>query len=433
MKIAVIGTGYVGLPTAAGFTNLGFKVSCIDIMEEKINKLKKGIIPIYEPGLSQLIKDGVEQGLLSFTTSMKEGVKDADVIILAVGTPTDPETNRADMKYIKGASKELAPLLNKYCVVVTKSTVPIGTGSMVQDLIRKENPDAKFDYASIPEFLKEGAAVKDFFNPDRIVIGVESEKAKKILATMYHSFEVKGTPITYYGIRSAEAVKYASNSLLGIKISFINEIANLCEKSGANIEEVAEGIGLDSRIGKKFLQTGPGFGGSCFPKDMTEIVEYGKLVKADQTLIETALNVNSSRKVYLSRRALNIIGSGEKTVGVLGLAFKAETDDVRYSASFDVVKALLNKNFNVKAYDKKAMENFDKELQNKNVNYCEDLYECVSECDAIIIMTEWNEFTNMDLSKIKEKMKGNIIIDYRNLLERDVVEKHKFSYYCLGK
>jgi len=433
MKIAIIGTGYVGLPTAAGFSSFGINAVCVDKIEEKITNLKNCILPIYEPGLEVYVKSGMKEGKLSFTTNLAEAVKDAKVVMLAVGTPTDANTGHADLSYIKAAAKELAPLINSYTVIATKSTVPVGTGDMLTELIRAENPNADFDCVSVPEFLKEGRAIEDFFEPDRIVIGVNTDRAKEVMSDLYAPFLVKEVPMVYCNRRSAEMIKYAANCFLGMKISFINEIADVCEKLKADITDVSKGIGLDSRIGAKFLQPGPGFGGSCFPKDMLELVRTSQEIGAEISLVKQSLSVNASRKEKLARKTVNIIGDGENPVAILGLAFKAETDDVRYSPAFDMAEALLNKNIPVKVHDPKAMDNFKKLLKDDRVQYCEDLYDCIDGCRAIVIVTEWNEFISMDLEKVKSLITNNLIIDYRNLFTPEHMDKLGFSYHCVGR
>lgn len=432
MKIAIIGTGYVGLPTGVGLAELGNNVVCIDREQRKIEALQAGELTLYEDGLEDLLRSNVKSGRLKFTTSMKEGVTDADVVIIAVGTPPHPVTKEADMKYIHAAATELADYLTGYTVVATKSTVPVGTGDDVESLISKRNPFANFDVVSLPEFLREGFAIHDFFNPDRIVIGSNSEKACNVLKELYKPFEGK-TNMLFVSRRSSETIKYASNAFLAIKIHYINEMANFCEKAGADIREVAKGMGLDSRIGNRFLNPGPGYGGSCFPKDTMAMAFMARQNNVDMTLIKAAIDGNKKRKKEMADRILNAVKNIESPkIAVLGLAFKNGTDDCRESPAMEIIAELLEQNANITAYDPKAMGTACAILGDK-IKYADDIYMAVKGADVLAILTEWPDFAKLDLDMAASLMKSKNIVDCRNLLNATECEKKGFKYQGIGK
>ena len=432
MKVGIIGTGYVGLPTGVGLAELGNQVTCIDREPSKINALKAGKITLYEDGLEDLFHKNVREGRLHFTTSMEEGVKDADLVIIAVGTPPHPVTKEADMKYIHAAATELAEYLTGYTVVATKSTVPVGTGDVVEGLIQKKNPTADFDVVSLPEFLREGFAVHDFFHPDRIVVGANTEKAKNVIKELYKPFEGK-TNMLFVKRRSSETIKYASNAFLAIKIHYINEMANFCEKTGADINEVAKGMGLDSRIGPRFLNPGPGYGGSCFPKDTMAMAFMGRQNNVDMTLINAAIEGNLQRKKQMAGRILTAVeGIENPKIAVLGLAFKDGTDDCRESPAMEIVGELINRGANITAYDPKAIETA-RLLVGDKINYAEDMYSTLKDADVLAILTEWGEFKNLDLNKAADLMRHKKIVDCRNLIDADTAKDLGFDYQGIGR
>ena len=432
MKVGIIGTGYVGLPTGVGLAELGNQVTCIDREPSKINALKSGKITLYEDGLEDLFHKNVREGRLHFTTSMAEGVKDADLVIIAVGTPPHPVTKEADMKYIHTAATELAEYLTGYTVVATKSTVPVGTGDVVEGLIQKKNPTANFDVVSLPEFLREGFAVHDFFHPDRIVVGANTEKAKNVIKELYKPFEGK-TNMLFVKRRSSETIKYASNAFLAIKIHYINEMANFCEKTGADINEVAKGMGLDSRIGPRFLNPGPGYGGSCFPKDTMAMSFMARQNGVEMTLINAAIEGNLQRKKQMAARILAAVeGIENPKIAVLGLAFKDGTDDCRESPAMEIVGELINRGANITAYDPKAMETA-KLLVGDKINYAEDMYSTLKDADVLAILTEWGEFKSLDLNKAADLMRHKKIVDCRNLIDGKQAKDLGFNYQGIGR
>lgn len=432
MKIAIIGTGYVGLPTGVGLAELGNNVVCVDKIESKINKLNRGELTLYEDGLAELFKKNVVSGALRFTTDTGEAVRDADVVMLAVGTPPHPLTKEADLKYIYAAAEELAPFLTGYTVVATKSTVPVGTGDEVEKIICQKNPTADFDVASLPEFLREGFAIHDFFNPDRIVIGTETPRARETLLKLYRPFAEK-CEFLCVKRRSSETIKYASNAFLAMKIHYINEMADFCEKSGADIREVAKGMGLDSRIGKKFLNPGPGYGGSCFPKDTNAMAEMGKKYGARLTLIETTIAENDARKARIGQRVIETIREHpEGKIAVLGLAFKGGTDDCRESPAIDIIKEMIRHSRNITVYDPKALANA-KAILNNTVNYAETVEETCKDADVAVILTEWEEFRRLDLERLKQIMRSPKIVDMRNMLNAEEAAAAGFDYQCVGR
>lgn len=432
MKVAIIGTGYVGLPTGIGLAELGNNVVCIDKIEEKINSLKAGKVTIYEDGMEDLFQKNLASGRLQFTTSMEEGIKGADVVLIAVGTPPHPVTKEADMKYIHAAATELASYLDGYTVVATKSTVPVGTGDDVEELIRKTNPSADFDVVSLPEFLREGFAIHDFFHPDRIVIGANSQKARDVLLKLYKPFEGK-TNFLLVNRKSSEAIKYASNAFLAMKIHYINEMADFCEKAGADVKEVAQGMGLDSRIGAKFLNPGPGYGGSCFPKDTNAMAQMGKKYGVHLSLIETTIEQNDLRKAKMGLRALEMVNHNPKArIAVLGLAFKGGTDDCRESPAMQILQEILKHNSNVCVFDPKAMSNAKAILGDK-VSYANSALDACKDAELVVILTEWEEFRALDLVQLKQMMKSPKILDLRNMLDAQKAQDLGFVYSCIGK
>lgn len=431
MKVAIIGTGYVGLPTGVGLAELGNEVICIDRDPSKIERLNNGILTIFEDGLEELFKKNVAQKRIRFTTSMKEGVSAADIVLIAVGTPPHPITKEADMKYIHAAATELAEYLNGYTVIATKSTVPVGTGDGVETLIRKKNPTADFDVVSLPEFLREGYAIHDFFNPDRIIIGANSERACQLVQQLYTPFADK-TTLLCVKRRSSETIKYASNAFLAMKIHYINEMSNFCEKTGADVFEVAQGMGLDSRIGNKFLNPGPGYGGSCFPKDTNAMAYMARQNGVNLSLIEATIKGNEARYGQMAEKILKAAKSDSPKIGVLGLAFKNGTDDCRMSPALSIVQELIRRNVQLTAFDPKAMDNARLILGDK-ISYAPDMYEVMKDADVLAILTEWSDFKNIDFSKAAELMKQKVIVDCRNLLNKDQAIEAGFEYQGIGR
>jgi len=435
MNITMIGTGYVGLVTGTCFAEFGHHVTCVDKIAEKIEQLQNGIIPIYEPGLDSLVAKNRDEGRLSFTTDVGEAVADADAVFLAVGTPTSRRGDGyADLTYIYEASKELAPYLREYTVIVDKSTVPVGTARQVARIIREQNPEADFDVASNPEFLREGAAITDFMRPDRVVIGVESDRAEQVLRDIYKPLYLLETPIVSTTIETAELIKYAANAFLAVKISFINEIANVCEAVGADVTALARGIGMDGRIGSKFLHPGPGYGGSCFPKDtlalMRIVQEYGENVR----IVEAAVEVNAAQKARMVKKIRDALGGSEsgKTIGVLGLTFKPETDDMRESPAVSILPALLEKGAAIQAHDPKGMEEAKKYLPD-GIEYVNNAYEAGDGADCVVLMTEWNQYRALDLDRLLKLMRQPIFVDLRNVYDPAAMREKGFRYTGVGR
>lgn len=433
MRVAMIGTGYVGLVSGACFSEFGTDVICVDKDVEKINRLEDGIMPIYEPGLDVLVENNVKAGRLTFTTDLKEGVKDADAVFIAVGTPTRRGDGHADLSYVYAAAEEIAEAMEGFTVIVTKSTVPVGTGREVERIIRAKRPDAEFAVVSNPEFLREGSAIGDFMRPDRVVIGTSNERAREVMSDLYRPLYLIETPIVFTTRETSEMIKYAANTFLAAKITFINEIADLCEKVGADVHDVARGIGLDGRIGKKFLHPGPGYGGSCFPKDTLALVRTAQEYDSPLRIIETVVSVNADRKKAMADRIISACGGSVegKTIGILGLAFKPNTDDMRDAPSLDIVPALIAAGATVKAYDPEAMEEAKKLLD--GLNYCENAYDTIENADAMVVLTEWNEFRGIDLDRIKELLKHPIVVDLRNVYDPAEMAGSGFSYSCVGR
>ncbi|MBN1872347.1 MAG: UDP-glucose/GDP-mannose dehydrogenase family protein [Candidatus Omnitrophica bacterium] len=429
MDIGVIGAGYVGLVTAACFAKLGHKVICVDIDTAKINALKKGKIPIYEPGLDQLVRSGLRAKNIYFTANIKSAIAKSTVIFIAVGTP--PKDNgEADLTYIENVARKIATEMPSYRLIVEKSTVPVQTGKRIEETIKAYNKKKiKFDVASNPEFLREGQAISDFLSPDRIVIGVNSKKARDILSSIYASFKA---PIIVTDIESAELIKHASNSFLAMKISYINSIANICERCGADIVKVSKGIGLDRRIGKDFLNSGVGFGGFCFPKDLEAFIRISEKLGYDFDLLRSVKRVNDYQKIlFIKKIEESLWVLNGKTIAVLGIAFKPNTDDIRYAPAIDIIKMLQNEGVKIKAFDPQAMKNAKTVL--KDVKFCKDAYSAVRDSDCLCIITDWDEFKSLDLKRVKRLMKQPIIVDGRNIYEPKDVEKFGLKYKGIGR
>lgn len=436
MKVVIVGTGYVGLVTGACLADVGVEVCCIDVDENKIERLKQGILPIYEPGLEEIVVKNYKNKRLTFSTSLKDNLQNARAVFIAVGTPPN-EDGSADMKYVLNVAQDIGQNIQDYSVIVTKSTVPVGSSEIVRQAIQQEldsrNAAIKFDMASNPEFLKEGAAVKDFMSPDRIVIGVDTDKAKEIMDTLYKPFLLNGYRIIYMDIPSAEMTKYAANAMLATRISFMNDIANLCEKVGANINHVRAGIGSDPRIGKKFLYAGIGYGGSCFPKDVQALIKIGKDNGYTLRILEAVEAINDNQKNVLFTK-INQYFDGdlkEKIFAVWGLSFKPNTDDVRFAPAFVLIEALLKAGAKVKVFDPVAMDEARKQLGDK-VQWCNDVYETVKDADGIALVTEWNEFRLPDWTRIQSLMKGQAIFDGRNIYDDVQLQKQGFDYFGIG-
>jgi len=433
MRIGVVGTGYVGLVSGTCFAEFGVEVVCLDTDQSKIDMLENGQIPIYEPGLDDLVEKQVKAGRLSFTTDISVAMKDADAVFIAVGTPPRPEDGHADMTYVHQAARDIAKNLDGYTVVVTKSTVPVGTAREVEKIIRETNPNAQFDVCSNPEFLREGAAINDFMRPDRVVVGSNSERAKEVMQELYRPLFLNQTPIVFVAPETSELIKYASNAFLATKITFINEIADLCEATGANVQDVARAMGMDGRIGKKFLHAGPGYGGSCFPKDTLALSQIGQTFGAPQTLVEQVVNVNANRQKSMADRIIAACGGDVKgkRIGILGVSFKPNTDDVRAAPSLVVIPALQAAGAHVVAHDPVAMEEAKKQLE--NVEWRDDPYNVSNDADCLVIMTEWNEFRSLQLDRIQKEMKTPILVDLRNIYRLDDMKSRGFKYVSIGR
>jgi len=433
MRIVMIGTGYVGLVSGACFADFGHHVTCMDKDKSKIDALLEGRIPIFEPGLDLLLESNVEAGRLDFTLDIASVLPEADAVFIAVGTPSRRGDGHADLSYVYAAAEEMAPLLRNGAVVVDKSTVPVGTGDEVEAIIRRVRPDLDFSVASNPEFLREGAAIDDFKHPDRVVIGVNDAHAEKVLQEIYRPLTRNESAILSMSRRAAELTKYAANAFLATKISFINEIADLCEKVGADVRDVAKGIGTDSRIGARFLQPGPGYGGSCFPKDTLALLKTGQDYGAPLQIVESVVEVNKQRKIAMGQKVIEAMG-GEtqgKTVALLGLTFKADTDDMRDSPAIDIVAALQAAGITVRAYDPEGMETSKAVID--GLTYCENSYDAMTGADAAVIVTEWDVFRALDLGKAKAVLNRPLLVDLRNLYSRTDVEKQGFEYVAVGR
>jgi UDPglucose 6-dehydrogenase len=433
MRVAMIGTGYVGLVSGACIADFGHQVTCVDKDSTKIAALNAGEIPIFEPGLGDVVRANVKQGRLLFTTELRGAVSEADAVFIAVGTPSRRGDGHADLTYVYDAAREIAAALGGFTVVITKSTVPVGTGDEVERIIHERRPDADFAVVSNPEFLREGAAIHDFKHPDRIVVGTDDERAKKVVAEIYRPLYLNQAPMVYTERRTAELIKYAANAFLATKITFINEIADLCERVGADVQEVARGIGFDNRIGPKFLHAGPGFGGSCFPKDVRALIKTAQDHDVPMRILEAVETVNDTRKRAMARKVSSAFSGvlRGKTVAVLGLTFKPNTDDMREAPSIPLITALQDMGAKVRAYDPAGMDQARQVLS--DVTYCAEAYECVEEADAAVIVTEWEQFRALDLERVRDLMACPVIIDLRNVYRPDEMKKHGFAYTCVGR
>ncbi len=433
MRIAMIGAGYVGLVSGACFSEFGVRVICVDKDEAKVEKLNRGEMPIYEPGLDSLVQTNMRGGRLSFTTDMSSAVDGADAVFIAVGTPSRRGDGHADLSHVYGAAEEIARALSGYAVVVTKSTVPVGTCRQVARTIREARPDADFDVASNPEFLREGSAIGDFMRPDRVVIGTDNARAREVLRRIYRPLYLIETPIIFTTLETSELIKYAANSFLATKVSFINEIADLCDRLGADVHDVARGMGLDGRIGRKFLHPGPGYGGSCFPKDALALLRTAQEAGAPFNILETVVRVNDERKKRMADKIIEACGGSiaSKTIAVLGLTFKPNTDDMRDAPSLVIVPALQKAGATVRAFDPAGMAEARKLLD--GVAWCEDAYDTMVKADALTILTEWNEFRALDLGRVKSLMNRPLMVDLRNIYNPEEMAAAGFSYSCLGR
>lgn len=432
MKIAMIGAGYVGLVSGACFADFGHDITCVDLDGEKIAALQRGEIPIFEPGLEALVAKNVGDNRLSFTTGLSSAVAGAEAVFIAVGTPSRRGDGHADLSYVYQAAKEVAAAAEGFTVVVTKSTVPVGTGDRVEKILSKARPGGDFAVVSNPEFLREGAAISDFKRPDRIVVGTDSERARDVMSEIYRPLYLNNQPLLFTDRRTSELIKYASNAFLATKITFINEIADLCERVGANVQEVARGIGLDNRIGPKFLHAGPGYGGSCFPKDTLALIKTAQDNDAPIRLVETVASVNDQRKRAMGRKVIQACGGdvdGRK-IGVLGLTFKPNTDDMRDAPALMIITALEDAGASVCAYDPEGIEQARPDLA--NVTFCEDAYDCAEDADALVIVTEWDAFRALDFKRLKGLMKAPILVDLRNIYNGEDVARHGFRYIGVG-
>jgi UDPglucose 6-dehydrogenase len=433
MRIAMIGTGYLGLVSGACFSDFGHEVICIDKDAEKIARLREGVIPIFEPGLDALIAGNVEAGRLSFATEAGAAVRAADAVFLAVGTPSRRGDGFADLSFVYEAAREVAGEIEDFTVIATKSTVPVGTNDEIEAIKRKQRPDADFAVVSNPEFLREGAAIEDFKHPDRVVVGVDDDRARSVMREIYRPLFINETPILFTGRRAAELIKYAANAFLATKITFINEMANLCEKAGVDVQEVARGMGLDQRIARQFLHAGPGFGGSCFPKDTAALTAIGQRHGFPMRIVETVISVNDTRKVAMAEKVLEACGGSlsGKTVAVLGLTFKPNTDDMREAPSLVIVPALMAEGAQVRAYDPHGMLEARKLIP--QLNTAADPYACVAGADAMVILTEWDQFRALDLDRVKSTMKTPVVIDLRNIYRPADMAAKGFRYFGVGR
>ncbi len=433
MRIAMIGSGYVGLVSGACFAEFGFDVTCVDKDEAKIARLEQGQIPIFEPGLDDLVTENVKAGRLSFTTDLGAAVKAADVVFIAVGTPSRRGDGHADLSYVYAAAEEIARAIDGYTVVVTKSTVPVGTGREVSRIIAKTRPDADFDVASNPEFLREGSAIGDFMRPDRVVIGADSDRAREVLGRLYRPLNLLETPIVYTSRETAELIKYATNAFLATKITFINQMADLCEAVGADVTDVARGMGLDGRIGRKFLHPGPGYGGSCFPKDTLALVKTARDAGAPVSIVENVVVSNDARKHAMAQKIIRAVGGDArgKTIAVLGLTFKPNTDDMRESPALDIVPALLAAGAKVRAYDPEGMNEARKLLS--GLDYADGIEAAMAGADCLVILTEWNQFRALDTDAIKSALRAPVVVDLRNVFRPEDMTAAGIRYFSIGR
>ena len=434
MNIVVIGTGYVGLVSGACFSEFGFSVTCVDNDPDKITSLEQGRIPIYEPGLDELVKRNALAGRLQFTTELGPAVSAADAVFIAVGTPTRRGDGHADLRFVFAAAEEVAAHLSSYTVVVTKSTVPVGTGQQVEQVIRKANPDADFDIASNPEFLREGSAISDFMRPDRVIVGVRAQKAKHVMRQLYRPLYLIEKPVLFTGLETAELIKYAANAFLAVKISYINQMADLCEKVGADVHDVAKGMGLDKRIGDKFLHPGPGYGGSCFPKDTLALVRTAEDYDSPVSIVTDVVAYNQARKRAMPKRVISAF-SGNVTgrkIAVLGLAFKPETDDMRESPAIEIITELIAAGAVIAAYDPAAVDEA-RQIFSDNIYYEDSAQACLDGADGVIVVTEWNEFRALTPRLFSDLMKGKVLVDFRNIYEPEQMKAVGLSYHSIGR
>ena len=433
MRIAMIGTGYVGLVSGACFAEIGHDVICVDKHQGKIDSLKQGIMPIYEPGLAEIVARNVEAGRIAFTTDLAEGVAGADAVFIAVGTPSRKSDGHADLSYVFAATREIAAAATGQLVVVTKSTVPVGTGDEVERLLRDTRPDVRFMVTSNPEFLREGAAIGDFMKPDRVVIGTEEEDARTVMAGIYEPIETAGSPIVYTARRTSELIKYAANAFLSIKITFINEMADLCEAVGGDVRDVSRGIGLDSRIGSRFLNAGPGYGGSCFPKDTLALLKTAEDFQSPIRVVDVVVQVNETRKRAMGRKVLKALGRDPrgKTVAVLGLTFKPNTDDMREAPSLSIIQALQDSGVKIRAHDPEGAEQARELLP--NVELVDTPYDAVEGADALAIVTEWDVYKDLDLKRVAASMANPLMFDMRNIYSGPEAEAAGFTYVAIGR
>ncbi|PWE18686.1 UDP-glucose 6-dehydrogenase [Marinicauda salina] len=433
MHVAMIGTGYVGLVSGACFADFGHTVTCVDKNAEKIAALEKGVIPIYEPGLDLLVERNVREGRLDFSTDLTDAVREADVVFIAVGTPSRRGDGYADLSYVYAAAREIAAAMEGFTVVVNKSTVPVGTGDEVERIINETRSNADFSVVSNPEFLREGAAIDDFKRPDRVVVGAEDERSREVMRELYRPLFLNETPILFTSRRTSELIKYASNAFLAMKITFINEIADLCESVGANVQEVARGIGLDNRIGSKFLHAGPGYGGSCFPKDTLALVRTAQDAGSPLSLVETVVESNARRKQTMAGKVIEACGGSVdgKTIAVLGLAFKPNTDDMREAPSLDIIPALQKAGARIQAFDPAATAEAEALLD--DVEFMTGPYLCAEGADALVIVTEWNEFRALDLERIRTALREPVLVDLRNIYDPEEVSSADFQYVSIGR
>ncbi|MFQ6016600.1 MAG: UDP-glucose dehydrogenase family protein [Kiloniellaceae bacterium] len=433
MRIAMIGTGSVGLVSGACFAEFGIEVVCVDKDADRIARLNRGEVPIYEPGLEPLMADTTRAGRLSFSTELGPAVAGAEAVFIAVGTPSRRGDGHADLRYVHEAAREIAAALSGYTVVVTKSTVPVGTGAEVKRIIRQARPDADFDVASNPEFLREGSAINDFMRPDRVVIGADSERVREVMREIYRPLFLIETPIIFTRLETAELTKYAANAFLATKVTFINEIADLCEKVGADVHDIARGIGLDGRIGRKFLHPGPGFGGSCFPKDTLALVRTAEQAGEPLRIVETVVEVNNARKRRMADKVIEHCGGSVagKTIAVLGLTFKPNTDDMREAPSLEILPALQQAGATIRAFDPAGQAEAKRLLD--GVIWCDSAYETLADADAMVIITEWNAFRALDLERAKQLMRAPVMVDLRNIYNPDEMAAAGFRYICVGR
>ncbi|ANK86876.1 MULTISPECIES: UDP-glucose dehydrogenase family protein [Rhizobium] len=432
MRITMIGSGYVGLVSGVCFADFGHDVICVDKDLSKIEALREGRIPIYEPGLDQLVAENTSTGRLSFSTDVGESVRGADVVFIAVGTPSRRGDGHADLSYVYAAAREIATYVEGFTVIVTKSTVPVGTGDEVERIVRETNPSADVAVVSNPEFLREGAAIEDFKRPDRIVVGLNDDRARETMTEVYRPLYLNQAPLVFTSRRTSELIKYAANAFLAMKITFINEIADLCERVDANVQDVSRGIGLDGRIGSKFLHAGPGYGGSCFPKDTLALAKTAQDYDAPVRLIETTISINDNRKRAMGRKVISAVGGDirGKKVAILGLTFKPNTDDMRDSPAIAIIQTLQDAGAQVVGYDPEGMDNARKVIE--NIEYANGPYEAAAHADALVIVTEWNQFRALDFNRLKQSMRAPVLVDLRNIYRSDEIRKHGFTYTGIG-